>query len=165
MSVNLKHLSATTLDAAKTFKKFKIGMVVSEWNSEITFSMRDAAIEFMKAKGVSEKSIIVHSVPGAFELPLGAQYLAQQKRIDAIITIGCVIKGETKHFDFICHACASGITQVSLKYNKPVIFGVLTTNNLQQAQDRVGGKHGNKGVEAAETVLKMLQLQRSLEEM
>lgn len=156
MATVLKNLSATNLENSKQLKKFKIGLVVSDWNPEITFTMRDAAMEFMKAKGVQEKNIHLHSVPGAFELPLGAQFLAQQKNIDAVITIGCVIQGETRHFDFICNACANGITQVSLKYNKPVIFGVLTTNTLEQAKERAGGKFGNKGLEAAETALKML---------
>ncbi|MDP1727623.1 MAG: 6,7-dimethyl-8-ribityllumazine synthase [Bacteroidota bacterium] len=162
MATVLKNLSVTNLENSKSLKKFKMGLVVSDWNPEITFAMRDAAIAFMKSKGVQEKNIHLHSVPGAFELPLGAQFLAQQKNIDAVITIGCVIQGETRHFDFICNACANGITQVSLKYNKPVIFGVLTTNTLQQAKERAGGKFGNKGVEAAETALKMLLMKGSV---
>jgi 6,7-dimethyl-8-ribityllumazine synthase len=95
-------------------------------------------------------------VPGSYELSLGAQWLAQQEEIDAVICLGCVIQGETPHFDYICQAVANGITNVGLKFNKPVIFGVLTTLNLQQAIDRAGGKHGNKGDEAAATAIKML---------
>ena len=91
-------------------------------------------------------------------LTLGAQLLAAEKNIDAVICLGCVIQGETRHFDFICDAVANGITNVSLKYNKPIIFGVLTPNNQKQAWDRSGGKHGNKGVEAAVTAIKMVDL-------
>ena len=96
------------------------------------------------------------NVPGSFELTLGAQWLAELKEIDAVICLGCVIQGETRHFDFICDAVAHGITNVGLKFNKPVIFGVLTPDTLQQALDRAGGKHGNKGDEAAITAIKML---------
>ncbi len=162
MATALKNLSDTNLAHSKSLRKLKIGIVVADWNPDITFSMRDAAIAYLTEKGIQEKNIHVTAVPGSFELPLGAQFLAQQKHIDGVITIGCVIQGETRHFDFICTACANGITQVGLSYNKPVIFGVLTTNTLQQAIDRAGGKHGNKGVEAAETVLKMLLLKAGL---
>jgi 6,7-dimethyl-8-ribityllumazine synthase len=162
MATALKNLSDTSLEQNKIFKSLHIGLVVADWNEEITYSMRDAAIEFLIEKGVQKKNIHVHAVPGTFELPIGAQWLALKSKIDAVITIGCVIQGETRHFDFICDACANGITEVSLKLNKPVIFGVLTTNNLQQAKDRSGGKHGNKGIEAADTALKMCLLNKTL---
>ena len=137
-------------------KNNKIGIVVSEWNDQITDSLLSATHEVLSAHGAKPKNIIIKYVPGSFELPLAAQYLASQKDIDAVICLGCVIQGETRHFDFICDAVANGITNVGLKYNKPVIFGVLTTNNLQQALDRAGGKHGNKGEEAGITAVKML---------
>ncbi len=162
MATLLKNLSKTNLENSKSLKKMSIGIVVAEWNAEITNSMQDAAIAFLIEKGIQKKNISVHSVPGSFELPLGAQYLAQLKQIDAVIALGCVIQGETRHFDFICDACAHGITRVGLDNNKPVIFGVLTTNTLQQAKDRAGGKHGNKGIEAAETALKMVLLKNSI---
>lgn len=162
MATALKNLSETSLEENKIFKSLHIGLVVADWNEEITYSMRDAAIDFLLEKGVQKKHIHVHAVPGTFELPLGAQWLASKSKMDAVIAIGCVIQGETRHFDFICDACANGITEVSLKLNKPVIFGVLTTNNLEQAKDRSGGKHGNKGIEAADTVLKMCLLNKSL---
>ena len=95
-------------------------------------------------------------MPGSFELPLAAQWMAQVEEIDAVVCLGCVIQGETRHFDFICQAVAQGIIEVGLKYNKPVIFGVLTPSTQQQALDRAGGKHGNKGDEAAITAIKML---------
>jgi 6,7-dimethyl-8-ribityllumazine synthase len=106
--------------------------------------------------GAKEENIFSAKVPGSFELSLGAQKMAQQANIDAVICLGCVIQGETRHFDFICQAVADGITNVSLKYDKPVIFGVLTPNTQEQAMDRAGGKHGNKGDEAAITAIKML---------
>lgn len=162
MSSNLKNLSNTSLEASNAFSKTKICMAIAEWNSEITFAMRDGAIEFLTQMGVKEKNILISYVPGAYELAFGAQLLAEHKKCDAIITIGCIIKGDTPHFDFISDACANGIMLVGLQYNLPVVFGVLTTNNLEQAQERCGGKHGNKGIEAAETALKMIALQTEL---
>lgn len=156
MATALKNLSDTNLQADKLFKKASIGIVVADWNAEITHALMNGAIDFLKEKGVKEKNIHVQMVPGAFELPLAAQWLGVRKDIDAVITIGCVIQGDTPHFDFICDACAHGVMDVALFTNKPVIFGVLTTLDLKQAQERAGGKHGNKGVEAAETALKML---------
>jgi 6,7-dimethyl-8-ribityllumazine synthase len=158
MATALKNLSSTNIKPNKAYKKFTIALVVADWNPTITHSMRDAAIGFLKEQGLKDSQIIIHVVPGTFELPLGSQFLAQNKKIDAVIAIGCVIQGETRHFDFICDACANGIMQVGLQYNIPVIFGVLTTNTIEQAQERAGGKHGNKGIEAAETALKMLLL-------
>ncbi len=162
MATSLKNLSVSNLNTNDLFKSLNIALVVADWNPEITHAMRDAAVHFLKANGVPDSQIHLHAVPGTFELPLGAQWMAAQVHTDAVIAIGCVIQGETRHFDFICSACADGITQVGLKYNKPVIFGVLTTNTLAQAQDRSGGKHGNKGIEAAETALKMCLLKNSV---
>jgi len=163
MSSNLKNLSSTNLEEkTDTFSKSKIGIVVAEWNSEITFAMRDAAIDYLTKLGVKPKNILISYVPGAFELAFGANLLAESKKHHAIISIGCVIKGETPHFDFISNACANGIMQVGLTHNIPTVFGVLTTNNLEQAQARSGGKHGNKGVEAAETALKMISFSKEI---
>lgn len=134
----------------------KFGIVVSEWNEEVTESLYVGAVETLLSHGAQEKNIIRKNVPGSFELSLGGQWLAKREDIDAVICIGCVIQGETKHFDFICSAVADGITNVSLKYDKPVIFGVLTPNSQKQALDRAGGRHGNKGDEAAITAIKML---------
>jgi 6,7-dimethyl-8-ribityllumazine synthase len=111
--------------------------------------------------GATENNIVTKTVPGAFELTLGGQYMAEFGNVDAIICLGCVIQGDTKHFDFICDSVAKGITDLNIKYNKPFIFGVLTTNTEEQALDRVGGKHGNKGDEAAVTAIKMLGLRSS----
>lgn len=134
----------------------KFGIIVSEWNSDVTEALYLGAIETLVQHGVGQNNIIRKSVPGSFELTLGAQFMAEKKSIDAVICLGCVIQGETRHFEFICQAVSHGLTDVSLKFNKPVIFGVLTTDNLQQALDRAGGKHGNKGDEAAITAIKML---------
>lgn len=134
----------------------KFAIVVSEWNDEVTSALYQGAFETLINHGVKAENIIKKDVPGSFELTLGAQWMAAREDIDAVICIGCVIQGETKHFDFICQAVAIGITEVGLKYNKPTIFGVLTPNNQEQALDRAGGKHGNKGDEAAITAIKML---------
>lgn len=156
MATNLKNLSQVSLKPNKLFKNAVIAIVVAEWNSDITFALRDGALQFLKEMGVKNQHIQIHYVPGSFELPQCALWLASLEHIDAVITLGCVIQGETRHFDFICDACANGVMSVGLTTGKPAIFGVLTTNNIKQAKERAGGKHGNKGVEAAETALKLL---------
>lgn len=131
-------------------------IIVAEWNEEITESLYDGALTSLKAHGVKRENIIRKNVPGSFELSLGALWMAEKKNVDAVICLGCVIKGDTPHFDYICQAISYGITQAGLKTRKPVIFGVITTLNHQQALDRAGGKFGNKGEEAALTAIKML---------
>jgi 6,7-dimethyl-8-ribityllumazine synthase len=153
-----QNLSSQKLKFTKDFSDTLIGIVVSEWNNEITEKLFDGALERLLIEGVKKEHIIRLDVPGSYELSLGSQWLAQRADINAVISLGCVIQGETPHFDFICQAVAKGITDVNLKYNKPVIFGVLTTLNQLQAQERAGGKHGNKGDEAAITALKMLAI-------
>ncbi|WP_296623260.1 6,7-dimethyl-8-ribityllumazine synthase [Marivirga sp.] len=162
MASNLKNLSEHSGKNMKGLQKKKFAILVSEWNEEVTESLYNGAYETLLENGIPKENIQKHYVPGSFELSLGAQWMAERKEIDAVICLGCVIQGETKHFDFICDAVAHGITNVSLKYNKPVIFGVLTPNTQQQALDRAGGKHGNKGDEAAFTALKMLGLAKGL---
>jgi len=142
----------------------KIGVVVAEWNSEVTFAMKEDAVQTLMKHGVKENDIILRHVPGSFELTAGTQMMARYAFVDAIIGIGCVIRGETPHFDYICQSVAAGLTQVSIDFEIPVIFGVLTTNNLEQALDRSGGKHGNKGVEAAVTAIKMVALKRDFQQ-
>jgi 6,7-dimethyl-8-ribityllumazine synthase len=140
------------------------GIVVSEWNGEITGLMLDAAIKTLVAHGAMEENIMVRHVPGSFEITLGAQLMAENTDLDAIICLGCVIQGETRHFDFICQGVTYGITDLNMNYNMPFIYGVLTTDNIEQARDRSGGKHGNKGEEAAITAIKMIALQREMEQ-
>ena len=160
MASSLKNLSdyaPSQIDLSD--KKFLL--VVSAYYDDITGALHQGATDTLLKEGATAENIITKTVPGTYELTLGAQYAASQSDVDAVICIGCVIQGETKHFDFICDAVAQGITDVSLKYNKPVIFGVLTPNTMQQAQDRAGGKYGNKGVEAAAAAIHMLALAAS----
>jgi len=120
--------------------------------------MCKAAVKTLTEHKIRKQNIFIHHVPGSFELPLGAQYLIEYKNVDAVICLGCVIQGETRHFEFICQAVSQQIARLNLDYNIPVIFGVLTTNTHQQAKERSGGKHGNKGIEAAVAAIKMLLL-------
>lgn len=156
MATNLKNLSTYSTKNLPDATHLRFGIVVAEWNEDVTSALLAGAIETLIKHGAIENNLMVKTVPGSFELSLGAQWLAQDNKIDAVIALGCIIQGETRHFDFISQAVADGITQVALKYNKPVIFGVLTPDTLEQALDRAGGKHGNKGDEAAITALKML---------
>lgn len=156
MASSSKNLSEYSSKNIPDISNKKFGIIVSEWNEEVTESLFSGAFQTLIQNGAVKKNIIRKNVPGSFELSLAAQWVAQDESIDAVICLGCVIQGETRHFDFICDAVANGITQVSLKYNKPIVFGVLTPNSQQQALDRAGGKHGNKGDEAAITAIKML---------
>jgi 6,7-dimethyl-8-ribityllumazine synthase len=156
MATSLKSLSQYSDKNIQDISGKKFGIAVSEWNEQVTESLFSGAVETLLMHGAKKENIFRKNVPGSFELTLGAQWLAELEEIDAVICLGCVIQGETRHFDFICDAVAHGITNVALKFNKPVIFGVLTPNTLQQALDRSGGKHGNKGDEAAITAIKML---------
>ncbi|MCL2416914.1 MAG: 6,7-dimethyl-8-ribityllumazine synthase [Bacteroidales bacterium] len=175
MATALKNLSEYTSNGFGDLSQTRIGIVISEWNDEITNALFQGAMETLIKEGVKEKNIFVKTVPGSFELTIGAQKMLEEysgwgdnflgldpnphpkkTKLGAVICLGCVIQGETRHFDFICEAVANGITNVGIKYNKPVIFGVLTTDNMEQAIARSGGEHGNKGVEAAITALKML---------
>ncbi len=140
----------------------KIGLVVSEWNEEITSNLLHGAEEALLANGIIAEDITTAFVPGSFELILGSKWMAEDPEIDAVIALGSVIQGETKHFDFICQAVAQGIKDVNLSIGKPVVFGVLTTDTMEQAMDRAGGEHGNKGYEAGITALKMLGLKDKL---
>jgi len=162
MATSLKNLSDYNPDDIPSGEGMKIGIVLAEWNREITSALLDGAIGTLLKHGVSEKDLFIEHVPGSFELPLGAQLIAESRNPDAVICLGCVIQGETRHFDFICQGVTSGIADLNLKFNRPFIFGVLTTDTLQQAKDRAGGKLGNKGDEAAVTALKMVQLKRGL---
>jgi 6,7-dimethyl-8-ribityllumazine synthase len=160
MSTALKNLSSFDPSNIPGARQMKFGIVVAEWNHEITFSLRDAAINTLLKQGASKNNIVVKHVPGSFELTLGAKWMAETGEFDALICLGCVIQGETRHFDFICQSVTQGITSLNLDYSIPVVFGVLTTNTLEQAKERAGGKHGNKGDEAAVTALKMAALKK-----
>jgi 6,7-dimethyl-8-ribityllumazine synthase len=162
MATKLKNLSDFSGTGVPSAAPYHFGIVVSEWNTEITNALYAGAYESLIDHGALIENIFSYSVPGSFELTAGADLLLKNRKLDAVICLGCVIQGETRHFDFICQAVADGICNVAIKYSKPVIFGVLTTDNQQQALDRSGGKHGNKGVEAAVTAIKMAYLAATL---
>ncbi|MEM6737580.1 MAG: 6,7-dimethyl-8-ribityllumazine synthase [Bacteroidota bacterium] len=161
MASSEKNLSDIKYNQNFDTGKFNFGIVVAEWNEQITEALYSGTYQTLLKSGANRDKIERINVPGTFELSLGGQWMAEKNEIDAVICLGCVIQGETRHFDFICEAVANGVTNVSLKYNKPVIFGILTTGNLQQALDRAGGKYGNKGDEAAATAIKMLEVRKN----
>ncbi len=156
MATTLKNLSEYSTENVTNVANKRFAIVVAEWNAPVTESLFEGAVQTLLKEGAQQEKILRKNVPGSFELTLGAQWMAARHDFDAVICLGCVIQGETRHFDFICQAVAIGLTEVGLKYNKPVIFGVLTPDTLEQALDRAGGKHGNKGDEAAITAVKML---------
>jgi len=142
--------------------KRRISIVATEWNTEIIDALLDGAVSTLLKQGVKKNDIFIHRVPGTFELSFAAKHILENEDIDAVIVLGAVIQGETRHFDFICQSVTQGITQLNLDYEKPIIFGVLTTNNMEQARDRAGGKLGNKGAEAAIAALKMIYFKDSV---
>lgn len=157
MSSSLKKVSPGKF-FLKNLSNLKIGIAVSEWHPEVTEELYEGSVRKLLQHGVRKENIIRKNSPGSFELPLTSQFLLK-KKCHGVICIGCVIKGETDHYNYICEAVSNGIMNVSLTSNKPVAFGVLTTDSLEQAMNRAGGKFGNKGEEAAEAVLKMLSIQ------
>jgi 6,7-dimethyl-8-ribityllumazine synthase len=163
MGTGLKSISDYAPDELPDAADMFFGIVVSEWNTEITGALLEAAVSTLVSAGAKKENILVKYVPGSFELTLGGQLMAENSDLDAIICLGCIIQGETRHFDFICQGVAYGITDLNMNYNMPFIFGVLTTDNQEQARERAGGIHGNKGEEAAITAIKMVALQRDLE--
>ncbi len=142
---------------------YRFGIVVADWNSEVTHALLDGAVGTLTRHGVAEDDIVVRHVPGTFEVTLGAQWIAMYEDIDAVICLGCVIQGETPHFTYICQGVTQGITQLNLEYGIPFIFGILTTLTLEQALERAGGSHGNKGDEAAVTAIRMAELHLLME--
>ncbi len=162
MATNSKNLSVFD-SPVPSAADMKFGIVVSEWNREVTDALCNGALKTLKRYGCTDDNIIIRYVPGTFELALGARLFAEHTDVDGVIALGCVIQGETPHFDYVCQGATHGINQVIQEWGMPVAFGVLTTLDLQQALDRAGGKHGNKGDEAAATAIKMVSLQREFE--
>ena len=163
MATALKNLSDFSQTEIPSAAPYQFGIIVAEWNAEVTGALYRGAYQSLIDNGALPENIVSYNVPGSFELTAAAAMLLSSKpQLHAVICLGCVIQGETRHFDFICDAVANGITQVAVKFEKPVIFGVLTTDNQQQAIDRAGGKHGNKGVEAAVTAIKMVDFAKTL---
>jgi 6,7-dimethyl-8-ribityllumazine synthase len=156
------NLSAYNPESIPDAGAMRFGIVVSDWNGDVTMALLDGAQKTLIKHGATPENIIVRHVPGSFELTHGAKMIAEHDNPDAVICLGCVIRGETPHFTYICQGVAGGITRLNLDYNIPFIFGVLTTDTHQQAADRSGGKHGNKGIEAAITAIKMAALRRDM---
>ncbi len=159
MATELQNLSSYDPTSVPSGKGKRIGIVVSEWNYFVTGSLLRGAYDTLVKFGVESEDIIVEHVPGSFELTHGAKILIEKANVDSVIILGCVIQGETPHFTFVCDSVTQGTTQLNLQYHIPVVFGLLTANTLDQAKARAGGRHGNKGDEAAITALKMIALQ------
>ncbi|MDD3788834.1 MAG: 6,7-dimethyl-8-ribityllumazine synthase [Petrimonas sp.] len=158
MATALQNLSSYNPSEIPNGKGKRIGIVVSEWNSSITGSLLEGAHDTLVKFGVEKDDIVIETVPGSFELTYGAKLIIEKAGVDAVIILGCVIQGETPHFTYVCQGVTQGATDLNEKYNIPVIYGLLTTNTLEQARARAGGRHGNKGDEAAITALKMIAL-------
>ncbi|MGJ8592644.1 MAG: 6,7-dimethyl-8-ribityllumazine synthase [Aquaticitalea sp.] len=160
MATKNQNLSAYDKATIPNAKDFRFGIVVSEWNANITDNLFKGAFDTLIEHGALEKNIKHWSVPGSFELIYGGKKM-QQQEVDAVIIIGSVIQGDTKHFDFVCEAVSQGIKDLNVLHETPVIFCLLTDNTMRQAIDRSGGKHGNKGVEAAVAAIKMAELRKN----
>jgi 6,7-dimethyl-8-ribityllumazine synthase len=147
---------------SESSKKKKVGIVVAGWHKEITGAMQDAARKTILEAGIEEGNIIVQEVPGSFELTLGAQFVIEYLQADAVVVIGCLVKGETPHFHYISEAVTLSLSQLQSRANRPIGYGLLTVDTIEQAQERAGGKHGNKGEEAAHAALYMLALKEDI---
>jgi 6,7-dimethyl-8-ribityllumazine synthase len=159
MATKNQNLSDYDKNTIPNAKDFRFGIVVSEWNSTITDNLFKGAFDTLVAHGALSENIVSWHVPGSYELIYGSKKMQDQK-VDAVIAIGCVIQGDTKHFDFVCEAVSQGIKDLNVMHDTPVIFCVLTDNTMQQSIDRSGGKHGNKGIEAAVAAIKMAVLRQ-----
>ncbi len=165
MATEYHNLSSYDPTKVPNGSDMRIGIVVSEWNEEITNALLKGAFQTLTKNGVVPENILVDYVPGSFELTFGAKHMAENKNIDAVIILGCVVRGGTPHFDYVCSGVTQGITHLNTIYDIPFIFGLLTTDDMQQAIDRAGGIHGNKGDECAITAIKMIDFyRRNLEE-
>lgn len=156
------NISPLTFQQSEPLTDISIGILVSNWNSEVTQKLLSGAVETLHKYGVSKDQLQIEYVPGSYELALGAQMLIEYAEVDAVICLGAIIQGETRHFEFISQAVSQSLSRLSLEYTTPVIFGVLTTDNQEQALDRAGGKAGHKGEEAAISALQMLSLEYKL---
>ena len=158
MTTDLSKYDANQLPSAEVLGRQRYAIVVADWNSDITYPLMLGAVETLTKHGVSVDNIDIVHVPGAVELTYGAAHLMKEERIDAIIVIGCVIQGDTPHFDYVCQSVTQGVATLNAQGKVPVIFSVLTVLNKQQALDRCGGKLGNKGIEGAVTAIHMANL-------
>jgi 6,7-dimethyl-8-ribityllumazine synthase len=156
MATAYHNLSDYDFNSVPSAESMKFGIVVSEWNSNITGALLSGAVSTLEKHGAKKENIIVRAVPGSFELTFGAAQMVKQLDVDAVIVLGCVVRGDTPHFDYVCAGTTQGVAQLNAEGDKPVIYGLITTNNMQQAEDRAGGKLGNKGDECAVTAIKMV---------
>lgn len=156
MATIYHNLSEYDPNSVPDASQMRFGIVVSEWNSTITNSLLKGAVTTLKKQGAKDENILIKTVPGSFELTFGAAQMIKSGKVDAVIALGCVIKGDTPHFDYVCAGVTQGITLLNATTNTPVIYGLITTNNMQQAEDRSGGELGNKGDECAITAIKMI---------
>lgn len=163
MATAYHNLSDYDFNSVPNAEKMRFGIVVSEWNYNITGALLQGAITTLKKHGAKDENIFVHYVPGSFELTFGSAQMIQSGKVDAVIAIGCVVRGDTPHFDYVCAGTTQGIAHLNATTDTPVIYGLITTNNMQQAEDRAGGCLGNKGDECAVTAIKMIDLKLKLQ--
>lgn len=162
MATAFHNLSDYDFNSVPDAGDMRFGIVVSEWNSNITGALLEGAVTTLKKHGVKDENLLVQTVPGSFELTFGASQMIKSGRVDAVIAIGCVVRGDTPHFDYVCAGTTQGIAHLNATTDIPVIYGLITTNTMEQAEDRAGGKLGNKGDEGAITAIKMVHFKRSL---
>ena len=163
MSTAYHNLSSYDVNSIPDASTMRFGIVVSEWNENITGALLQGAVETLKKHGALDENILVGTVPGSFELTYASARMAESAKVDAVIAIGCVVKGETPHFDYICQGVSYGLSKINAEGDIPVIFTLVTTNDMQQAEDRAGGKHGNKGTEGAITAIKMVDFKQKID--
>jgi 6,7-dimethyl-8-ribityllumazine synthase len=162
MSTANHNLSDYESDKLPSASDMRFGVVVSEWNPNVTEGLLEGVLQTLQNQGAAPDQIIVQYVPGSFELVYGAKFLAENAKVDAVIALGSVVRGDTPHFDYVCQGVTNGISYLNTTQTVPIIFGVLTTDNMEQATDRAGGRYGNKGDEAAVTAIKMVAMKRGL---
>lgn len=162
MATAYHNLSDYDFNSVPNAENMRFGIVVSEWNNNITGPLLEGAISTLKKHGAKDKNILVQTVPGSFELTFGSAQMIKSGKVDAVIAIGCVVRGDTPHFDYVCAGTTQGIAQLNAEGDIPVIYGLITTNTMQQAEDRAGGRLGNKGDECAITAIKMLDFKEKL---
>lgn len=163
MATAYHNLSDYDFNSVPNAENMRFGIVVSEWNNNITGPLLEGAISTLKKHGAKDKNILVQTVPGSFELTFGSAQMIKSGKVDAVIAIGCVVRGDTPHFDYVCAGTTQGIAQLNAEGDIPVIYGLITTNTMQQAENRAGGRLGNKGDECAITAIKMLDFKEKLQ--
>ena len=162
MATAYHNLSDYDFNSVPDATEMRFGIIVSEWNYNITGALMQGAVDTLKKHGAKDENILVHHVPGSFELTFGATQMIQSGKVDAVIAIGCVVRGDTPHFDYVCAGTTQGIAHLNATCDIPVIYGLITTNNMEQAEDRAGGKLGNKGDECAITAIKMIDYKQQV---